>query len=77
MVWGISLGRAFCVFHAYTPEWARRQGVRTKINEAIFKDYDVVETGESTKEGKSFMRATGYKFDKKKRVWTKKVGGSQ
>lgn len=52
-------------------DWARRQGVRTLINKAIFDkwDVDVIMTQNGTTDGAAFMEATGYRLDKKIGVW--------
>lgn len=55
----------FDVYGSYVLPWARRQGVRSKINEQILKHYGVIITGSGTKEGgMAFLKAAGYKLHK-------------
>jgi hypothetical protein len=65
LVWGIAHGgkkQSFHVYGSYVHEWARRQGVRTRINQAIFEHYDVIVTGGGSKDGgEAFLKAAGYK----------------
>lgn len=65
LVWGIPQGgrkKLFQVYHSYTLPNARRQGVRTKINEAILQTFDAIVTGDGSKDGGSaFMAKSGYK----------------
>jgi hypothetical protein len=62
-------GTAFEVSGSYVPEWARRCGVRTRINEEIFKSADVIVTPAGTEDGKKFMRAAGYRRDPVSGFW--------
>ncbi len=69
LVWGITLGSdagksTFVVYGSFVPPWARRQGVRTFINEAILKHTDVIASSHGTKEGAAFMKAAGYTTDR-------------
>ena len=70
-VWGVGDSRrVFEVAGSYTEPWARRQGVRTRINEAIMRDYLVVRTNYGSDEGGAqFMRKQGYKFSRILRCW--------
>lgn len=65
-VWGCGDSRG--VFEgagSYVEPWARRQGVRTKINEAILRDYPVIRTNYGSEDGgMKFMRKQGYRFSK-------------
>lgn len=72
-VWGIGDSRrVFEVAGSYTEPWARRHGVRTRINEAIFRDYLVIRTNYGSPEGGgAFMKAQGYKFSKVLRCYYK------
>ena len=75
-VWGTATGdrgkRRFDVLGSYVMPWARRKGVRTKINEAILSGgCDVIATVSGTEEGgAAFMKAFGYKHDSKRLTWT-------
>ena len=71
LVWGLPTapGR-FDVYHSYVMPWARRQGVRKRINEEIFKTFNVIATGKGTKDGgAAFMKAQGYKYNKELKNW--------
>jgi hypothetical protein len=61
------------IFHnhgSFVQPWARRQGVRTKLNEEILKQFDVIETGQGSKEGGlAFLKASGYKQSKVTGAW--------
>lgn len=47
---------------SHVVEWARRNGVRSKINDVIFETFkvDAIITHSGTKHGKPFMEASGY-----------------
>lgn len=65
-VWGIAEEHTHGVFEvlgSYVEPWCRRQGVRTRINEAIFKDYPTIATAAGTEDGEAFMKAKGYRFN--------------
>jgi len=70
-VWGVGDNRrVFEVAGSYTEPWARRQGVRTRLNEAILKDYVVIRTNFGSDEGgAAFMRKQGYQFSKELRCY--------
>src|SRR5688572_20981126 len=53
----------FEVNGSYVLEWARRCGVRSLINEEILKKYKAVTSRDGTKDGKPFMKKSGYKAD--------------
>lgn len=62
LVWGEGRTTRFDVYGSFVIPWARRNGVRTRINEEIFKDYKVISTEGASKEGgRQFMKASGYK----------------
>lgn len=66
-------GKSHCeVCESYVLSWARRQGVRSLINEKIFTDYgsDVILTilG-SVDGGKAFMLNAGYRLDQSTGLW--------
>lgn len=71
MVWGLPTAeKRFDVYHSYVIPWARRQGVRKRINEEIFKTYNIIATGHGTKEGgAAFLRSQGYKYNKTLKNW--------
>lgn len=54
---------------SYVESSARRQGVRTELNRAIFKDHDLITTVNGTQSGLAFMKASGYKHDKRFDQW--------
>jgi hypothetical protein len=69
LVWGASRGGAgknsFEVFHSYVLPYVRRQGVRAKINETILQQFDVIITGDGSKEGgMAFLKSQGYELHK-------------
>lgn len=59
------------VIDSFVTEWARRQGVRTRLNEEIARltAVQVVLTPNSTESGRAFMEATGYQLDKDTGLW--------
>lgn len=74
-VWGIRTGddkrNRFDVFGSYVLDWARRFGVRTKINEVILETHDVIATAAGSNDGgEAFMKAFGYDHDKKRMAWS-------
>lgn len=60
------------IVSSYVDPWARRNGIRTELNRAIFKNHkiDVIRTADSTRQGEAWMRACGYKFDKRTGSWS-------
>lgn len=71
-VWGWGNENAFEVVGSYVLRFARRQGVRTAINEKIFDHFKVIKTCGGTKEdGLPFLRASGYKYDPNTEQWWK------
>jgi hypothetical protein len=73
-VWG-HMGKGnktvFTVLGSFVPVWARRQGVRTRINDEILKQADVIRSAHGSPDGAAFMRATGYKFSPEIDLWWK------
>lgn len=68
-VWGMPRAHkdkgTFDVFGSFVQTWARRHGVRTKINEQILKHSELIITSNGTKEGgAAFLKASGYKLNK-------------
>lgn len=65
-VWGVREhgNGVFEVLGSYVEPWARRQGLRSKINEAIHAEFPVIMTAGATDEGAAFMKAKGYRFHK-------------
>ena len=51
----------FEVQNSYVPEWCRRCGIRSLINEKILKDYIAITTDAATSYGNAWMKANGYK----------------
>jgi hypothetical protein len=73
-VWGTGhhgIKLRFDVMGSYVIPHERRQGVRTKINARILHDYDVITTQDGTPDGRKFMMAAGYMFDKRLDQWYK------
>jgi hypothetical protein len=75
-VWGVRYtGRGkrahFDVWGSFVPVFARRQGVRRRINEEILKINDTVRTSGATPDGQKFMRESGYSYDSKIDIWWK------
>src|SRR5580692_1718681 len=71
-VWGADSGRSvFEVAGSWTEPWCRRQGVRTRINAAIFKDFPTIRTNWGSESGgAAFMKDQGYRFQKEARCYT-------
>ncbi len=76
-VWGLAMaaGNArktrFEVFGSYVVPFARRSGVRTKLNAQLLEHWQVITTQNGSKEGGlRFMRAQGYRLDKRSGVWS-------
>jgi hypothetical protein len=44
-------------------------GVRTKMNEEIFRYHRVIRTGGGTKGGLAFLKAKHYRYDKVSNEW--------
>ena len=52
------------ILQSFVMDWARRNGIRSKINDALFGWYDwakSIRSSGATKDGEKFMRAAGYK----------------
>lgn len=55
---------------SFVPTWARRFGVRTLINRAIFKHVSTIITKHGSKDGgRAFLKASAYKWDGNTRHW--------
>ena len=69
LVWGQvrygPQGKALCfdVHGSFIPLFCRRCGIRSLINEAIFKEYPAIITPDATDEGRKFLKARGFKKD--------------
>ena len=80
-VWGLVTGgekERFETLHSYTLPFARRQGLRTLINDVIFDKLkvDVITSGDGTGEGGlGFMNSYGYQLHDPTGTWyvTKKM----
>lgn len=76
-VWGIACGivgkkkPVFQVFHSFVHPWARRKGVRSKIQTQLEKNYSAVFTYTGTKDGSAWMRASGFKKLRPWGLWIK------
>lgn len=79
MVWGFGCTdrndrSRFDVLGSFVVPFARRQGVRTLINNHIINEdgYHVITSTGGTKEegGEAFMRAYGYEHDEQRLTWT-------
>jgi hypothetical protein len=65
LVWGAGQGETFTVAWSYVPPFARRSGVRARINQQILADYRVIATHCGSKDGgEQFIKAQGYKRNK-------------
>lgn len=62
---------SFSVLGSFVQPWARRQGVRSRINEEIFKQVEVIRSAHGSPDGAAFMRANGYKFSPEADLWWK------
>lgn len=76
-VWGLAIaaGNArktrFEVFGSYVVPYARRSGVRSRLNRQLLEHWQVITTQNGSKEGGlKFMRAQGYRLDKRSGVWS-------
>jgi hypothetical protein len=73
-VWGMGHGEGkdsrFDVAGSFVQPWARRCGVRTRLNEEIFKLFAVIASNHGSKSGGlAFMKASGYKRDRSANMW--------
>lgn len=64
-------GSRFDTLGRYTPAPFKRNGLQARINEELFKHYDVITTCAATEEGSKFLKREGYKYDKRIRLWFK------
>jgi hypothetical protein len=72
VVWGVGDGNGcFRVGGSFVQPWARRHGVRTRINQTIFEHWDVIHTASGTAKegGLQFLKASGYKWHKQARIF--------
>ena len=60
------------VIYSFVLPFFRRYGIRSLINAKLLDVYDLVTTPDGTAEGKAFMRANGYTFDKARGDWYRK-----
>lgn len=61
------------VMHSYVRSEVRRLGIRSAINDEIFKLFNCIQSWEGTKQGgEAFMKATGYTHDRMRGDWFKK-----
>jgi hypothetical protein len=74
-VWGRLAGQGakstFETCGSYVPTWARRFGVRSRINETIFQHAatTIITRHGSTEGGMAFLKARGYKWDSNTNYW--------
>lgn len=72
--WGYALGgkkTKFLVHGSYVIPWARRSGVRTRINEQILRHCPVIQTFSGSRQGgAAFMRARGYRYSAAQDTWS-------
>lgn len=83
LVWGIRTGRGlangkqtkdgsnFMVYYSFVIPWARRRGIRRKINEAILKDNDTVTTMCAVSAAARAFLRKDYHFNRELGVWVK------
>ena len=78
-VWGIWFGAGnagkerFEVTQSFTIPWARRQGVRTRINDEIFRltQIQIITTQNGSDDGgKAFMENYGYELNQEIGLWS-------
>ena len=76
-VWGLPYAAGngkksrFEVLGSYTIAAARRLGLRTELNRAIHRDYDVITTQHGSRDGGlAFLRASGYALDRGTGIWS-------
>jgi len=61
---------SFHVAGSFVPTWARRRGVRTRINQAIFEHHYLITTVSGSKDGGlKFLKAAGYRYSKQTGLW--------
>lgn len=71
LVWGEPHAERFNVAGSFVQPWARRNGVRTKINAAIFEHYKAIVTASGSKDGGlAFMKASGYQHNRDLDLWS-------
>lgn len=61
------------ILGSYVVPWARRLGVRSRINDYLFNYLDchtIVTQSGSREGGKAFMQNSGYVLDEKLGIWT-------
>jgi hypothetical protein len=73
-VWGRISGEGsesiFDTYGSFTHSWARRFGVRSRINQAIFQHVSTIITKHGNKEGGlAFLKSSGYKWDAHCNYW--------
>lgn len=73
-VWGRISGEGrestFETYGSFVPDWARRFGVRTRINQAIFEHVSTITTKHGNKEGGlAFLKGSRYKWDRNVHCW--------
>jgi len=75
MAWVLGFGgspKSGCqLFDCFTSLGMRRQGVMTEIINVMLKKYDYVFSDGVTKEGRSFMKRTGWKYRRETSDWYK------
>lgn len=78
MVWGMGGGETakdgrvgrFDVFGSFVQPWARRQGVRSKINDSIFQHFCTIITSHGSKQGGAdFLKAKKYRRNQDLHCW--------
>lgn len=61
LAWGVPAGKCFHVAGSFVQPWARRCGVRSRLNEGIFASFQTIATGHGSNEGgRQFIRAKKY-----------------
>jgi hypothetical protein len=60
----------FDVVGSYVPPAARRQGVRTHLNNVVLQTHEIITTDNGSPEGgRAFMEAFGYRFKEEESSW--------
>jgi hypothetical protein len=73
-VWGRISGEGrtstFETYGSFVQAWARRHGVRTRINQTVFEHVSTIITKHGNKDGGlKFLKARGYRWDDNAQFW--------
>lgn len=75
VVWAIRYDQTVHIFHSYVLPFARRKGIRKKINDYIETHCSRIVSGRtaSSQEGIAFMKKQGYRENKELDIFFKEV----